>query len=366
MQPQAKRLTQLVSIRGLAAWLVVFYHSLAFLKIVAPNTPQSVFAFIAHGHMAVDFFFVLSGFIIYINYHDRCGSDFKRSAWKFYWNRFTRIYPLHALMLIAYLLLAGSFLYFSASHSLPAAYSANTFWANVFLVQAWKDNTTSWNVPAWSISAEWFIYLWFPAIALVLGRFFRSVFTNLILVVAILTAVCMLGFNQIALFNLDVVGLPLVRVTHEFLLGAIAGSLFVNHHVGLVRYQRYMLLTGVLVAALSLLIDLPVFLTLPLLCFLFVTWLSVDSSPLSDLLSNRFLVYVGEISYSTYLVHYFVNDVFKAVFIRNVQNINSVSLLTSFAVVLLLSMLLHRTVEVPAQRVLRSRFFKKVPSLITS
>lgn len=56
MPKQFNRLDHLVSVRGLAAWLVVFYHSLAMLQFAFPGIPQQVVSIVKHGDLAVDFF----------------------------------------------------------------------------------------------------------------------------------------------------------------------------------------------------------------------------------------------------------------------------------------------------------------------
>jgi peptidoglycan/LPS O-acetylase OafA/YrhL len=58
-------LRPLTSARGIAAWYVVLYH---IRESAAGTLPQSVIDIFAKGYLAVDFFFVLSGFVIWLNY----------------------------------------------------------------------------------------------------------------------------------------------------------------------------------------------------------------------------------------------------------------------------------------------------------
>ena len=76
MKPQLERPAQaipianpqihaLTSLRGIAAWWVVLFH---FDTYLLPYIPVAVFQFIAKGYLAVDLFFCLSGFVIFLNY----------------------------------------------------------------------------------------------------------------------------------------------------------------------------------------------------------------------------------------------------------------------------------------------------------
>ncbi len=367
MQNTQRKLDHLVSVRGLAAWLVVFYHSILLLQVAMPQLPRPVIGLIAHGYLAVDFFFVLSGFIIFINYHANFFLNFRHNALTFYWNRFSRIYPVHAFMLSAYLLLALAFLYASASRTLPPGYTAEAFWQSLVLVHAWTGEPTWWNVPSWSISAEWFVYLLFPFIAIFFHRFIRHLAAHLLLALSIFIAVysayTFQGYESLGAATFK---MALIRAFLEFSLGAIAGSLFIHHHAFL---KKNRVATGLLALVLCIgvyYIDIPNYATVPFMCFLLVAFLSVDNSSVSKILSNKFLVYLGEISYSTYMVHYFVYDVFKAGWVQDPRQVDAAPLLASFMAVLALSMLMHKTLEIPAQQYLRTGLFKHFRTLVGS
>jgi peptidoglycan/LPS O-acetylase OafA/YrhL len=108
-------------------------------------------AFVARGYLGVDFFFVRSGYIITHVYFASLASPHSGAVWIFLWHRFTRLYPVHITVLaglVAIVSLAGI-----------AGYVLNN-------PQDWGvTQSPGWNVPAWSISAEWFAYLLFPLLA---------------------------------------------------------------------------------------------------------------------------------------------------------------------------------------------------------
>lgn len=359
MQKNTNKLLHLVSLRGLAAWWVVFFHSLALIQSAMPHLPDAWFRYISHGYLAVDFFFELSGFIIFINYYEKFGAHFVHNSKTFLWNRISRIYPVHVVMLGAYLMLAVVFLYFSSSRTVPDNFTAVTFWQNVLLIHAWMGNPTSWNVPSWSISAEWFVYLLFPFIAVLFRTQVRGIFSHLLVAVLVLAAICVvylaLGINSLGAATATT---SLIRALFEFLLGAIAGSLSVHHFEFLKRSHLAVAAAIGVVCCLMFYLDLPNYTSVPFLFFLVVVFLSVDTSWLVNALSNRALLYLGEISYSTYMVHYFVYDMFKAGWVRSGEPVSVLALTGSFLVVLLCSMLMHKFVEIPAQSRLRAGMSK--------
>ena len=74
-------------LRGVAAILVVFYHIFEGLAFAGGGH----IATLNHGHIAVDFFFILSGFVISYAYDDRWG---QMSTWQFFKRRLVRLHPM--------------------------------------------------------------------------------------------------------------------------------------------------------------------------------------------------------------------------------------------------------------------------------
>jgi peptidoglycan/LPS O-acetylase OafA/YrhL len=161
------RFTVLDSWRGIAAVMVVLFHA---------QVPSHIreFELVRAGESFVDFFFVLSGFVIAHAYGRRIATG--AGLGRFLVERLGRIDPLHLVML-------GLFVLFETVKALvpalgsagdPAFSGSNGFAAlvdNLLLAQAWGlGGTLSWNTPSWSISAEWLAYGAFGAAALLAGR----------------------------------------------------------------------------------------------------------------------------------------------------------------------------------------------------
>lgn len=158
MQNEIKILT---SFRGIAAFLVLIYH----VRVLndwhfAADDYTLIFA---RGYIWVDFFFILSGFIMAYVYGGRFQRSWgRRDYFDFLRRRLLRIYPLHLAMLLAFIPLAATGLIAEREAATSLLEQVWTFLLDVLLVHAWLPSAGSWNGPAWSISAEWAAYLLFP------------------------------------------------------------------------------------------------------------------------------------------------------------------------------------------------------------
>jgi peptidoglycan/LPS O-acetylase OafA/YrhL len=94
-------------LRGVAAILVVIFHIFE-----AHNGGSRFKQIINHGYLAVDFFFLLSGFVVAYAYDDRWG---KMGQWEFYKRRLIRLQP----MVIMGMIVGAVFYYFQASGLFP-------------------------------------------------------------------------------------------------------------------------------------------------------------------------------------------------------------------------------------------------------
>ena len=165
-QAKANKLDALTGLRAIAALAVFIQHYMGFMDCRVTNSPI--------GGVAVSFFFVLSGFILVYVYKDRLTSKAIR---KFYFTRFARIWPLHAvcLLLIAMLL---------PSHLPPTDFPWIRAFSHWTLIQSWYPAVYwigCYNGVSWSISAEAFFYLVFPWLLLGTPRQFWTKYAALFL-----------------------------------------------------------------------------------------------------------------------------------------------------------------------------------------
>ena len=299
----------LTALRFFAAlWVVLFTY---WPKLAGAAVP----AFVAKGYLGVELFFILSGFILCHVYLRSFGEQ-KFSYGGFLWNRLARVYPLHlatCLGLIALALIAtAAGIAVDASlldwPSLPA---------NLLVLHAWGlAPTAAFNHPSWSISAEAFAYLSFPLFAFAAWRLRARPWLFLGLAVAFAAALYP-AFEAAAGFPLTLATIRwgALRIVPCFLLGCALHSLWRSGATA--RWNNFVLLGLSLAgAATSASLGAPDAATVLCLGGVILA-LAGTAQQGSRLLTSRPLSYLGEISYSIYMVCapweiVFVNGAVKA------------------------------------------------------
>jgi peptidoglycan/LPS O-acetylase OafA/YrhL len=167
MKNLPQRFYSLDVLRGLAALIVVLFHWQNFFtykyeypRLTLLPLHQILAPFYTSGGRAVDLFFCLSGFIFFWLYSEKIRSQ-SISAKEFGVLRFSRLYPLHLVTLVLVALgqvvmcltYGSSFVYRNndAFH-----YVIQLFFASALTANEWQNN--SFNGPNWSVSVEIFLY----------------------------------------------------------------------------------------------------------------------------------------------------------------------------------------------------------------
>ena len=159
MTPTPVDLRPLTALRFMAALWVVFYTFWPNLDVgFLPNLA-------AKGYLGVELFFVLSGFILsHVYLHAFAEKRFSYRG--FLWARIARVYPLHLFTLLGVMALGLGAVAVGMSID-DSVLSWKTLPAHLLMLHAWGlAGEAGWNHPSWSISAEWFAYLAFPLFAL--------------------------------------------------------------------------------------------------------------------------------------------------------------------------------------------------------
>jgi peptidoglycan/LPS O-acetylase OafA/YrhL len=339
-----RKMVALSGLRGLAAWIVVVYH----FREVFPRGGKLglIAAFFDLGYLAVDLFFILSGFILYLNYGQRFRKIEFKSVFKFYGKRLARIYPLHIFLLFLFLVNPIAISFFSQQSDLSDRYDPFYFLLSLFLVQNWgfSDNI-AWNVPAWSISTEFAAYLIFPFAAFAVTRV-KFILALAVYGLALGWLYWIFKTSGHASLGGDIAELGLYRCIVQFFLGMLIGWFFQAYNS--IR-AVISLFSGVVVVGGMLLYFMINWFSqivyIPLMFTFLLLYLLNENSLGSRLLGGKWFEYLGEISYSTYLVHYFVKDWVKFAS----ADVGLFHFSCYLVLVFLMSILLYRFVELPCR-----------------
>jgi len=287
----------LTSLRGIAAMMVVLQHFSATAQMhAAVNIPSLV----PHGYMAVDLFFVLSGFIMAYTYSSDFAFRGNLAMPSFLLKRAARILPLNTAVIMVITLgglvswsLEGRNIFFESSHL------SYDILCNLLLLQGFGFGLNL-NGPSWSICTEFAAYLVFPVLlACALSRRAMIAWTTLLVAITVLIVMA-LNHPRLGL-NLPSVGDEITLCFAQFVLG-----LFTFRVTRIPAWRARLqgdwpalLAAGWVLGFLCLRLDLPAALGFPAV----VATLACNKGKVADLLATGVPYFLGEVSFSIYLIH---------------------------------------------------------------
>ncbi|WP_237568242.1 acyltransferase family protein [Mycolicibacterium lacusdiani] len=361
----------LTGLRIVAAVWVVLFHFRPLFAEAALGFSSALSPVLDRGAQGVDLFFILSGFVLTWNYLDKMGRTWStRATVRFLWLRLARVWPVYLVTLHLAALLVIFTIY--VGHVPPESvdeFNATSYFRQLFLVQLWFQpffDGSSWNGPAWSISAEWLAYLLFGGLILVVFRVARATRARSLLVLAMAASlppvVLLLASGE---FYTPWSWLP--RIVMQFTAGALACAavrkLWPSRRTQQVAGGASLGLIAVIVGALYYfdahpnpripdaggLVDL---LFVPL-----VVTLAIGAGTLPRLLSTRVMVYLGQVSFGLYMVHEIVHNAWiwaaKQFELTLSGSLGIWILLGLLGVALGVACLMYHLVEEPARRWMR-------------
>jgi peptidoglycan/LPS O-acetylase OafA/YrhL len=371
-----KQIGALTSLRGIAALIVVVFHFCYYILPSAGVVLSSYSNLFGNGYLAVDLFFMLSGFIMTHVYLDRFDLGVSKSSyWEYLRSRFARIYPLHLFTLAVLVGLELVKIFLPNFHAFTGQFTLTSLFASIFLLQAFDLScppllwcNTYWNEPAWSISVEFVIYCLFPFILFVLLKT-KPRTDTIVYVVTLIAIFLLIKFTRGTLST--IVGIPsIVRCGLECVLGIITYKVYRSN-----KYHKYLKLDILAIAA-AILITLIMhtwaeqlhglhdWSSLPAFSILILALANNSSGSISKLMNSPLLLYLGTISYSIYMVHWCLGELLKTFWLYKFQIVfgsdfsgdRSILALGLFIpVVLLTASLTYKFIEVPMRDRLRPR-----------
>lgn len=292
-----ERLNQFEILRFIAAMIILVQHT----NILPPMTENGVSTdVIRSGYLYVNFFFVLAGFLLAYNYKGKTIDSFK----KYFVPKAIRIY----MLLFVCLLLSLVTLPFHLP-SFLLILSGTYTWIPGVLQYVLPHNLA----PTWFLSVYILFVLLFPFIK----KFFDKNLGYSILA----TMVIFLGSSIAVLFAYDIFevsrDLPIydtVRYTPylhlgSFLLGVSCGYLYFYFKPSALYGYISVLLLGVYTYLITFK-DYPLDQRSAILFAILILFFALDRSFISRFFSNRVFVYLGSLSFSIYLLHMAVFNIF--------------------------------------------------------
>ena len=353
--------------RGICALLVAAHHVEAHGWLYGQPLVRNAWLF-------VDFFFVLSGFVIAHAYGERLGRIADLKA--FMVRRLGRLWPLHVAVLLALVALELAYLVIGHVHPLPGARAAFTagrspfaILTNLLLLQAFGlHDYDTWNGPAWSISVEFYTYLVFAAVCLAVSR--RGLRLAVCALLSIGGAFVLARFSQYGMR--ETFHWSIFRCLYGFFLGVLTFEAWRSGPLRALSGTAAEIATlAAIVAFLTFVPGRPAleFLATPLFA-LSVLVFAGESGLVSRALVARPAAALGRWSYSIYMVHTLVLAVLFslvqalhpawlapaaggfAILDLGSRTADDLAMLLFLAIVIALSALTWTAIERPGQRLL--------------
>jgi peptidoglycan/LPS O-acetylase OafA/YrhL len=319
---QTRYISNLTALRGIAALLTVIFH----VDVWIGNgggmlLPTAATGLLHRMYLMVDFFFILSGFIMYHVYGDWFKTTVTADTFKQYIKaRFARVYPLHFLMLFVIMLtfMLARRLGIPPIPTLEAENNTYSFITNLLLLQSMNvHNSFTWVHASWSISTEWWMYMVFPFLMISFSKLNTG---GRVLIMGL----CVVGYWMITFVILPIVTLPQglefmrivpseVSINVSYQYGFV--RCFLGFVLGMVVYQAFLLEWGkrffsngyvLMLFTLGLLmcfhLNLPDAISVLFLPFIILAS-AYGSDTINRVLASKPLQKLGDWSFSIYLVH---------------------------------------------------------------
>lgn len=309
--------------RGIFASFVFCYHLSPLAKTIILNNN-----FFSNSDLFVDFFFVLSGFVISYTYQSISTLQEVKTFFK---KRLLRLYPLHFILLFIFVGIEFLKHYFEGYIHINQLNNPNNNWisffSSLFLLNSVKIHgvsDVSWNTPSWSISAETIAYIIFGATTITINNLLISKFKNLIYFIIVFISGIILILISGSFRLTQTYDNGFLRGILGFFTGAICFNFFSfckNYFIKLPSYLfsiAELFLIGNIIGLISVGGILKQFgYIYQILFFTSIFFFAFEKGIVSTLLKKPiFFQKIGSFSYSIYMVHALFISLFNILFIR--------------------------------------------------
>jgi peptidoglycan/LPS O-acetylase OafA/YrhL len=351
--------------RFFAALMVFLWHATTFIG-------TDLFFNHKVGYAGVGFFYILSGFILTYVYLNKLKKPTVKAVKKFYIARIAKLFPVHLLTFLASLPLLVTVI-----HDLIVQGSIlkliGAAGVNLTLLQSWFPQASihfSFNSVAWSISVELFFYALFPLIIFILTRSaVTQSIKNILLMMAALWVIGVAVYVPISSMLDDwiIYIFPPARLI-DFVMGVLLALVFIklptNSITSVLRTSREWSIAEI--ASILLLVGGFAFSVMIPQSLRFALWLmpfwmviififSHDQGIISRFLKKRPLVFLGEISFSFYMVHQLIIR-----YVSTVEMSHAAVVALSFMITICVSSVVYLVFEEPLRLKLKAFLEEKL------
>ncbi len=353
-------------LRGVAAIMVVIFH---IFEIFSGG--NHLVQIINHGYLAVDFFFVLSGFVIGYAYDDR----WRKMTIKDFFKR--RLIRLHPMILMGMTVGAICF-YYSASPILFPQISHVPLWKMLMVmligytlipvptsldIRGWTEMHPL-NGPAWTLFFEYIANIAYALILRKISKLVLSILTIIAAVALVHMAVTSANGDVIGGWSIDATQLRIgfTRLAYPFLAGLLLSRTIKPGHI-----KHAFLISSVLIVVIlsfprvggsehlwmnGLYDSLCIILLFPVIVYIGA------SGKISNRYMNSVCRFLGDISYPIYITHYPLIYIFSAWVVNNNITLDAAlpAGLLTLASSILLAYLSLRLYDIPVRKWLAKRF----------
>ncbi|WP_338843132.1 acyltransferase [Citrobacter europaeus] len=358
-----KRIESLQALRGLAAILVMLFHYRFYLRSQVENGTTIWDALFGWGIIGVDIFFIISGFIMVYTTQNYTQSLF--STKRFLINRAIRIFPMYYVGLLITFLLSGAMSTFHYPEKVQNLLSALTFTVyKTDITPHYIDDGGMYNI-RWTLNYEVYFYIAFSVCLLVKHRLLALIGFSA-LMICLIPAIA--GFQPTTSiqgypFHSPTLGLLTNPVFLEFIIGAIVGCLYL---------KLKNITSSTKIQAIASFISLSLFMYViygiyneslrafntesAIILGVFILFITL-ADPLLKKYIPHILTYLGDISFSLYLLHGAIGSaVMKRMELFELSNYKGiVTVVIAISLSIFISHLTHKYIEIRLTRKLKKR-----------
>ena len=348
----SNKIDSLMGLRFLFALGIFIHHFDMFSDMNIPNYDKYSNVFF-EGFIGVNFFYILSGFIISYCYMEKMRQK-EIGAGEFMYKRIARIWPVHVLTLVIAII--------SYTSTLSALFSKAGI-INLTMMQSYiplDGYAFNFNGVSWSLSTEMFFYISFCFLVFLPEKHIRYLFGTL---VGIMFVCFFQGINNIQNPLWLIYVNPGFRIL-DFLAGILINQLFAKNYIkNISTKQATILEIGSIVILIimfylgvkqyfSVFVRYDLYYLLPVSALVYI--FAINKGIISKILGNKFLVYLGECSFTFYMIHQIVLAHVKRNFYNEITSMVDVFIWGGLALIitLILSVGLFYLYEIPASKAL--------------